>query len=64
MDGKTVYTKRKDVDQDPEQSGFSSGVLYDMTGFIGQCVELYLELSGVQRHELSRRAQVPWLPEK
>ena len=32
-----------------------------MTGFIQQCVDLYLEISGMTYADLNRNAQVPWL---
>ena len=60
--GKTVYTKKKETDEQP-QIRPASGILYDMTGFIGQCVDLCLELSGMQCDKLNKKANVPWLPD-
>merc|ERR1712015_145038 len=36
---------------------------YDMSGFFDQCVETYLQLAGLERHQL-RRVSTPFLPEE
>lgn len=47
--------------QDPVESGV---VTYDMTGFMGQCVERYLELANCSLSDLNNKADTPWLADR